>query len=58
MSDHKKSLVEQHAIDRLHKVEKEQRKAYVKPPSHFQWQNLVMVVILLIVLVTMIIGIL
>lgn len=49
----KKSLVEQHALNRLNEVEKEQRKEYDKRPSDFSWSKVIMVGILLIVLATM-----
>lgn len=52
------SLVEQHAMDRLHKVEKEKRRVYVKKPRRLRFQQVLMVVILFIVLITMIISIL
>lgn len=52
------SLVEQHAMDRLHKVEKEKRRVYVKKPRRFRFQQVLMVVIMVIVLITMIISIL
>lgn len=57
--DNKKpSLVEQHAMDRLHKVEKEKRRVYVKRPHHLRFRQVLMVIILLIVLATMLISIL
>ncbi|MCD7112038.1 hypothetical protein [Limosilactobacillus agrestis] len=48
-----KTLVEQHALKRLHKVEKEQRKPYAKQSHHFSWQQFIMIIIFLIVLVIM-----
>ncbi len=52
------SLVEQHAMDRLHKVEKEKRRVYVKKPHSLRFRQILMVIILLIVLATMMISIL
>lgn len=48
------SLVEQHAMDRLHKVEKEKRRVYVKKPHPLRFRQILMVIILLIVLVKMV----
>lgn len=51
---HEENLVEQHALDRLAKVEKEQRKAYKKEKHHsFAWQQWIMIGLLVIVLATM-----
>lgn len=55
---HQDSLVEKHAMGRLHKVEKEQRKPYVKRPGGFSISQLIMGLIFLIILVVMIISIL
>lgn len=55
--DEKKTLVANHALKRLHKVEKEQRKPYTKQPKHFSFQSVLMTVIFLIVLLVMLMGI-
>lgn len=54
--EHKKTLVENHALNRLHKVEKEKRKPYVKQKSQFSFQTLLMGLIFLIVLIIMLIS--
>lgn len=57
--DHKKepkTLVEDHALHRLHKVEKEQRKPYVKQKSHFNFQNVLMGFLFVLILIVMVIG--
>lgn len=51
------SLVEQHAMSRLHKVEKEKRKPYVKRPEKFSISHLVIGFLLLIILIVMLISI-
>lgn len=51
------TLVEQHAMDRLHKVEKEKRRAYVKKPHQIRFRQIMMMIIMLIVLVTMLFSI-
>lgn len=48
-----KTLVEEHALNRLHKVEKEQRKPYTKQPHHFSLQQFIMLIIFLVVLIIM-----
>lgn len=53
MSANKKTLVERHAVDRLHKVEKEKRKPYAKQPKKFNFQRVFMILIFLIVLFVM-----
>ncbi|WP_251547615.1 hypothetical protein [Limosilactobacillus caecicola] len=53
MNSNKKTLVEQHAVDRLHKVEKEKRKPYVKQPKTFSFQRIFMIFIFLVVLLVM-----
>lgn len=53
----KKTLVADHALKWLHKVEKEQRKPYVKPKHQFSFQNVFMILIFLIVLLVMLMGI-
>lgn len=55
-SKHQKTLVESHALNRLHKVEKHQRRPYVKEKSHFSIQSFLMLMIFLIVLIVMVIG--
>lgn len=52
------SLVEQHAMGRLHKVEKEKRRVYVKRPHHLRIQQVLMTIILIIVLAAMLVSIL
>ncbi|WP_295746719.1 hypothetical protein [uncultured Limosilactobacillus sp.] len=57
--DHKKqdkTLVEDHALRRLHKVEKEQRKPYIKQKGHFSVQNILMGFLFVVILVVMVIG--
>lgn len=54
----KRTLVEQHALKRLHEVEKEHRKEYVKRPQPFSWQKVIMVILLIIVLGTMMVSLL
>lgn len=55
---HRSSLVEKHAMGRLHKVEKEKRKPYVKRPGGFSISQFVMTLLFLIILVVMLISIL
>lgn len=57
-SQHKDSLVEQHAMGRLHKVEKEKREPYVKRPGGFSITQFIMGLLFLIILVVMIVSIL
>lgn len=52
----KKTLVSDHALNRLHKVEKEKRKPYVKQKSHFNLQNILMGIMFLIIVIIMVIG--
>lgn len=54
---HEQSLVEQHAMKRLHKVEKEKRRAYVKKPHKFEPTQFFMMIVLLIVLAVMLVTI-
>lgn len=57
--DHKKepkTLVEDHALHRLHKVEKEQRKPYIKQKGQFSFQKIFMGLIFLVILVVMVMG--
>lgn len=53
--DGNRSLVEEHALNRLQKVETEKRKEYKKRPSPFKFSNIVMAVILAVVLLSMIV---
>lgn len=50
-----RSLVEEHALNRLQKVEKEKRKEYKKRPSPFKFSNIIMAIILAVVLISMIV---
>lgn len=52
----KKTLVGDHALNRLHKVEKEKRKPYVKQNSHMSFQNILMGIMFLIILIIMVMG--
>ncbi|KEK14306.1 hypothetical protein HQ33_03775 [Limosilactobacillus reuteri] len=56
--EQKHSLVEDHALKRLHKVEKEKRKPYVKHKNGFQFQNVFMAFLFLVILIVMLAGIL
>lgn len=50
----KHSLVEQHAMDRLDKVQEEREQAYKKRPHHFHFSRLIMVLVMLVVVITMV----
>jgi hypothetical protein len=52
----KKTLVSDHALNRLHKVEKEKRKPYVKQKDHLNFQNILMGIMFLIIVVIMVMG--
>lgn len=54
---HHDSLVEQHAMERLNKVEKEKRKPYMKRRGKFSISHFVMVFLFLIILIVMLISI-
>lgn len=50
-NDHKgKTLMEQHALGRLEKVEEDKRKAYKKRPKHISVQQVVMAIIFIFIL--------
>lgn len=55
--DHKHSqdwnLVEHHAMDRLHQVEKDQRRPYKKEAHPVHWQQIIMMGLLVVALITM-----
>lgn len=52
------NLVETHALNRLAKVEKEQRKVYQKDHRHsFDWKQLIMMILMFIILVVMLYSI-
>lgn len=48
--------IEKHALDRLNNVEEKQRIAYDKKPERMHWQEIVMVVVLVIILGIMLIS--
>lgn len=52
--DQKRNLVEQDAFDRIHEVEKEQRRPYKKEKAPFPWAQVIMLGLLIIVLGTMV----
>lgn len=52
-NDDQRTLVEHHAYKRLNRVETELRKEYKKRPSTFQFAQMAMAVLLIIVLVMM-----
>lgn len=54
-NDKKNSLVERHALGRLHRVEKEKRKPYVKRQQPFNIQHWVMLILFVIILLVMLI---
>lgn len=64
MNDHhdEQSFVERHARRRLHNVEKEKRKPYIKKkkkePHKIHWTQIILEVLMFIVLVSMILSIL
>ena len=39
---HEQTLIEQHAFQRLSKVEEEQKSAYEKKPHSFPWKEIIM----------------
>ena len=46
-----KTLVEQHAMERLSQVEKHQQKAYEKRSRSFPWKEIIMGIFFLIILI-------
>ena len=55
-----KSMVEQHAMKRLHQVEKARRKPYTNKSlddEGFNWMNVTMQVLMIIVLISMLLSI-
>lgn len=55
--DHKPSLVERHALNRLNKVEKEKRRPYEKHKNEFSFSSIIIGFVFLVVVVVMLIGI-
>ena len=51
MSEKGRTLVEEHALKRLNKVEKNQQKAYEKRPGEFPWKTFTMGMCFTIILV-------
>lgn len=53
-NNEKSSLVEQHALGRLDKVQEEKRREYKKKPSEFHLSHFLLIVLMLVIVAFMI----